>query len=68
MVKDREEWSNSTDRPESYISSFLGDEVMIDVLTYMVGGISIVAIILLTVLVFQIYNEDHPLNQDRKDV
>jgi len=41
---------------------------MIDVLTYMVGGISIVAIILLTVLVFQIYNEDHPLNQDRKDV
>ena len=41
---------------------------MMDVLTYMVGGISIIALVLMTILVFQIYNEDHPLNQDRKDV
>lgn len=40
---------------------------MLDILTYMVGSVSFVAIILLTMLVFQIYNEDHPLNQDRKD-
>lgn len=40
---------------------------MLDILTYMVGGVSLVAIILLTILVFQIYNADHPLNQDRKD-
>jgi len=41
---------------------------MLDVLTYMVGGVSTLAIILLVLLVVQIYNEDHPLNQDRKDV
>ena len=41
---------------------------MIDFLTYLMGGVSIVTGILLTVLVFQIYNADHPLNQDRKDV
>ena len=41
---------------------------MIDVLTYMVGGVSLLAIVLMAILVFQIYDEDHPLNQDRKDV
>jgi hypothetical protein len=40
---------------------------MLDILTYMVAGISIVAIILMGVLLMQIYNQDHPLNQDRKD-
>jgi hypothetical protein len=33
----------------------------------MVGGVSAIAIILMGILVYQIYNEDHPLNQDRKD-
>lgn len=40
---------------------------MLDILTYMVAGISVVAIILMGVLLMQIYNQDHPLNQDRKD-
>lgn len=38
---------------------------MLEFLTYLVGGVSILAIVLLTILVFQIYNEDHPLNKDR---
>ena len=41
---------------------------MLEALTYMVGGVIVIAVVLLTVLIFQIYNEDHPLNQDRKDV
>ncbi len=40
---------------------------MLVVLNYMVGGISILALVLLVLLIVQIYNEDHPLNQDRKD-
>lgn len=40
---------------------------MLNILTYMVGGVSVIAIILMGVLLVQIYNEDHPLNQDRKD-
>jgi hypothetical protein len=40
---------------------------MLDILTYMVGGVSAIALILMAILVVQIYNEDHPLNQDRKD-
>ena len=40
---------------------------MLDVLTYMVGGVSTLALILLVILVVQIYNQDHPLNKDRKD-
>ena len=40
---------------------------MLDVLTYMVAGVSLIALILMGILVFQIYNEDHPLNQNRKD-
>ena len=40
---------------------------MLDILTYMVGGVSVIAIILMGILVVQIYNEDHPLNQGRKD-
>ena len=41
---------------------------MLEALTYMVGGVIVIAVVLLTVLIFQIYNEDHPLNQDRKDI
>lgn len=40
---------------------------MLDILTYMVGGVSVIALILMGILVLQIYNEDHPLNQNRKD-
>jgi len=40
---------------------------MLDILTYMVGGVSAIAIILMGILLIQIYNEDHPLNQNRKD-
>jgi hypothetical protein len=40
---------------------------MLDILTYMVGAVSAIAIILMGILVVQIYNEDHPLNQNRKD-
>jgi len=40
---------------------------MLDVLTYLVGGVSALAVVLLTILIFQIYNEDHPLNQDRTE-
>ena len=40
---------------------------MLDVLNYMVGGVSALALVLLGLLVMQIYNEDHPLNKDRKD-
>ena len=41
---------------------------MLNILTYMVGGVSAIALILMAILVFQIYNEDHPLNQDRQDL
>ena len=41
---------------------------MLDVLNYMVGGVSTLALVLLGLLVMQIYNEDHPLNKDRKDL
>jgi len=40
---------------------------MLDILTYMVGGVTTLAVILMAILVFQIYDEDHPLNQDRPD-
>jgi hypothetical protein len=40
---------------------------MLDILTYMVGGVSAIAVILMGILLIQIYNEDHPLNQNRKD-
>ncbi len=40
---------------------------MIDILTYMVGGVSALAVFLMALLVFQIYNADHPLNKNRKD-
>jgi hypothetical protein len=40
---------------------------MLDILTYMVGGVSAVAVVLMGILLIQIYNEDHPLNQNRKD-
>ena len=46
----------------------MGGGSMLDVLTYMVGGVSTLALVLLVVLIVQIYNEDHPLNQDRKDL
>jgi hypothetical protein len=40
---------------------------MLNILTYMVGGVSAIAVILMGILLIQIYNEDHPLNQNRKD-
>ena len=40
---------------------------MLDILTYMVGGVSALGLVLLIVLLVNIYNEDHPLNQDRTD-
>ncbi|MDH5326620.1 MAG: hypothetical protein OEZ68_11130 [Gammaproteobacteria bacterium] len=40
---------------------------MLDVLTWMVTAVSVVAVVLMGILVVQIYNEDHPLNQNRKD-
>ena len=40
---------------------------MIEFLTYMVGAVTALAVILMAILVFQIYDEDHPLNKDRPD-
>ena len=40
---------------------------MLDILTYMISGVSVIAVVLLIVLLVNIYNEDHPLNQDRTD-
>jgi len=42
-------------------------ETMLNLLTYMVGGVAAVAIVLMAILVFQIYDENHPLNQNRPD-
>lgn len=39
----------------------------LEILRYMVGSISVLGLVLLIVLVVNIYNEDHPLNQDRTD-
>jgi len=41
---------------------------MMDVLVYMVSGVSVLALILLIVLVKNIYDQDHPLNQNRTDI
>ena len=40
---------------------------MMDILTYMVGAISVIAVVLMAILIFQIYDEDHPLNKDRPE-
>ena len=40
---------------------------MMDILTYMVGGVAALAVILMAILIFQIYDENHPLNKDRPD-
>jgi len=40
---------------------------MLNILTYMVGGVTTLAVILMAILIFQIYDEDHPLNKDRPD-
>lgn len=40
---------------------------MLEILTYLVGGVITLTVILLTILIFQIYNEDHPLNQERNN-
>lgn len=40
---------------------------MMEILTYMVGGVTALAVILMAILVFQIYDEDHPLNKNRPD-
>jgi len=45
----------------------VGEDLMMDILTYMVGAISLVAVVLMGILIFQIYDEDHPLNQDRPE-
>lgn len=42
-------------------------DTLLNILTYMVGGVTALAVILMTILVFQIYDEDHPLNKDRPD-
>lgn len=44
-----------------------GAESLMDILTYMVGAISLLAVVLMAILIFQIYDEDHPLNKDRPD-
>jgi len=45
----------------------VAENTMLSLLTYMVGGVATLAVILISILVFQIYDEDHPLNQDRPD-
>jgi len=40
---------------------------MMQILEYMVIGVSILAVVLLVVLVKNIYDQDHPLNQNRTD-
>ena len=40
---------------------------MIEVLTYMVGGVSALAIILMAILVYQIYDENNPFNHNRPE-
>jgi|GEM_PF-2243897 len=42
-------------------------DTMLNLLTYMVGGVAALAVVLMTILVVQIYDEDHPLNKDRPD-
>jgi len=41
---------------------------MMDFLTYLVSGVSVLAVALLVILVKNIYDQDHPLNQDRTDL
>jgi len=50
-----------------FLEETVGEELMMDILTYMVGAISLLAIVLMSILIFQIYDEDHPLNQDRPE-
>lgn len=45
----------------------MGEELLMEILTYMVGIISVIAVVLMAILIFQIYDEDHPLNKDRPD-
>jgi len=45
----------------------MGESTMLTVLTLMVGGVATLAVILISILVFQIYDEDHPLNKDHPD-
>jgi len=45
----------------------VAEHTMLTLLTYMVGGVATLAIILISILVFQIYDEDHPLNQNHPD-
>ena len=44
-----------------------GRRTMIEVLTYMVGGVSALAIILMAILVYQIYDENNPFNHNRPE-
>lgn len=41
---------------------------MLDVLVYMVGGVSVLACALLLILLKNIYDQDHPLNKNRTDL
>ncbi len=45
----------------------MGEELLMELLTYMVGIISLIAVVLMAILIFQIYDQDHPLNQDRPE-
>ena len=45
----------------------MGEELLMQILTYMVGVISLIAVALMAILIFQIYDEDHPYNQDRPE-
>jgi hypothetical protein len=40
---------------------------MLDILTYMIIGVSILGLVLLVILMANIYNVEHPLNQNRTD-
>jgi hypothetical protein len=49
------------------LEEIVGESMLMDVLTYMVGAISLLAFGLMGLLIFQIYDEDHPWNQDRPE-
>jgi len=45
----------------------VGEDLLMEILTYMVGIISLIAVVLMAILIFQIYDEDHPYNKDRPE-
>jgi len=40
---------------------------MLDILTNMIIGVSIIGLVLIVIMMANIYNPNHPLNQDRTD-